>query len=113
MKTVYLISFVLLMMVSSAHGYCYYSDARAIQLEVDSSEVLILFAGGYSFNSAEIIEAYPRIDSISDYSVYEDFRVASISTGEALEEFIDTLNHDYRIAFANPYFVFRGITLLV
>jgi subtilisin family serine protease len=107
MKTLYLISFVLLMIVSPVHGYYYYSDSRAIQLEVDSSEVLILFADGYSFNSEEIIEAYPRIDSISDYSIYENFRVANISTGEALEEFIDTLNCDYRIAFANPYFIFR------
>lgn len=107
MKTLYFISFMLMIMFNSVYAYYYYSDNRQIPLKVDSTKALILLDDEYSFNSEEIKEAYQRIDSISDYSVYENFRVVNISTGVSLEEFIDSLNYDYRIVFANPYFISR------
>jgi len=62
--------------------YYYYSDNRQVTLNVDSTKVMILFDEGYSFNAEEIKAEYLRIDSISDYPVYENFRIANISTGE-------------------------------
>jgi hypothetical protein len=85
----------------------YYSDNRQIPLLVDSTRVVVLFDDSMSFNYDQIIEEYPRIDTMFERSIYEGFRVAEISTGNNLDAFIDSLNQDSRISIANPFYIMR------
>ena len=86
-------------------GQYYFSDERQIPLSVDSSKLLILFDQDLSFNIDDIIDDYQRIDSISDYTTVEGFRVASLSHAENYSDFLDSLRQNIHVSMANPYFV--------
>ncbi len=88
--------------------YYYHSDASQIPLYVDSSKVLILFDDDWQFNSEEFLTNYQRIDSLNPIHVHDNFIIAEINIATDLDEFIDTLRADYRIALVNPCFVDNG-----
>jgi len=61
----------------------------------------------WQYNIADLLYDYPRIDSISDYGIHDDFNIASISTGDSLDNFIDSLRMDDRVALANYIYLAR------
>lgn len=96
---------ILFLSLSTFSQEYYYSNEQQIPLYVDSSKVLILFDNVGQFNSEQFVSDYQRIDSLETRIAQDMFRIADINSGTNLDDFIDSLLIDYRVALVNPYYI--------
>jgi subtilisin family serine protease len=85
----------------------YYGSAGPIQLNVDSTKVLIKFDPDLPvLNQGEVINSIPRISAvIEDESVIDTFIVCSLEISSNYYQFLDSLQTINGILFSEPYYV--------
>jgi len=99
----------LLYMSNLSHSGFYYNPQGIVELDIDSSKVLVKFVETRSDTAQSILDSIYRIVSVlPDETTIDGFLCCSLMTGQGYNQFIDSLEEVDAIYLVEPYYTYNG-----